>query len=169
MAGIRVLEWEGILGYLGLWSAIGCVLFSAYVAVVFRTGLVYTAREQDGTLKGRVPLSGYLNMLVLLLSIVGLQVGANYVGLACQGLDAGFGGLFLLNVAHYLLLFLFDTAVIDGLVLGVWRPGFLRLPEAMGAESMKEHIVASLPVGTLFGVVLAAASTAISYLAWFRG
>ncbi len=73
---------QEILSYLALWSAIGWALFSAYVVVVFRTGLVYTARKDEGTLKDEVPASGQLNMLALLVAIVGFQVLANYLGIA---------------------------------------------------------------------------------------
>jgi hypothetical protein len=60
-------------------------------------------------------------------------------------------------------LFLFDTLVIDGFVIGYWRPAFLRLPAAMGAESMQEHIKKSIPAGTLFGLIISLLCTAISY------
>ena len=76
--------------------------------------------------------------------------------------------LFLLNYGHYLTLFLFDTLVIDGLLLGVWRPQFLRLPKTMGGASMKEHILKSIPVGIASGIVLTALSTLLSFLLLFR-
>ena len=163
------MTWEDLLGYLALWSGVGCGLFCVYVWVVFRTGIVYTARRQDGTLKERIPLGGLFNMLVFLLCIVGFQVGANYLGLARRAVEMSFLHLFLLNFGHYLILFLFDTAVIDGLVLGVWRPGFLKLPDAMGGESMKEHIMTSIPVGVIAGLGLTAISTAVSYFTLFSG
>ena len=159
---------EGILCYLGTWSAIGCALFSAYVVVAFRTGIVYTARKEDGTLKRRIPISGYLNMLVFLLGIVGLQVVANYVGLDREALQVSFCSLFLLNFGHYLILFVFDTLVIDGLVLSVWRPRFLQLSDAIGRESMNRHILQSIPVGAVAGAGLTAVSTVISYFTLFR-
>ena len=158
---------ERTLGYLAAWSAIGCAVFCAYVVVVFRTGIVYTARKKDGTLKKRIPLSGYLNMLILLLGIVSLQVVANYLGLVRKAIEIGFLSLFLLNFGHYLILFVFDTVVIDGLVLSVWRPGFLRLPDAIGSESMKKHILLSIPVGVVAGICLTAVSTAVSYFTLF--
>ena len=154
---------EGVLGYLGLWSAIGCAVFSAYVVVAFRTGMVFTARKKDGTLKERIPVSGCLNMLILLLGIIGFQVGANYLGIVGKGHEVSFFSLLLLNFGHYVVLFLFDTVVVDGLVLSVWRPGFLQLPEAMGRESMKRHMLLSIPVGVMAGIGLTALSTAISY------
>jgi hypothetical protein len=154
--------------YLLIWSAIGCAAFCVYVVVAFRAGLVYTARNADGTLKERIPLSGILNMLALLFIIIGFQCVANYLGLARRGFSPGLLGLYALNFGHYLLLFLFDSLVIDGLVLSVWRPGFLGLPDALGRESMKKHLLISLPVGTLAGLVLAAASTLISHFVFFR-
>ena len=160
---------ERMLCYLGVWSAIGCAVFSAYVVVVFRTGIVYTSRKEDGTLKKQIPLSGYLNMLLFLLGIVGFQVVANYFGLVRKALEISFFSLFLLNFGHYLILFVFDTVVIDGLVLSVWRPGFLQLSDAIGGESMKKHMLLSIPVGTVAGVGLTAVSTVISSSTLFSG
>ena len=151
-----------VLDYLALWSAIGFALFSAYVVIVFRTGLVYSARNEDGTLKDYMPASGQLNMLFLLVAIVGFQVLANYVGIAREGYRVSFLSLLLLNMAHYLVLLLCDTLVIDGLVLAVWRPSFLQLPEAMGGKSMRKHMLRSIPVGLVAGIALSAFSTAIS-------
>jgi hypothetical protein len=156
------------LRYLGIWSAVGCIAFSLYVIVVFRTGIFFTARKEDGTLKERIPLSGYFNMLLILVIIVGFQVIANTVGIDRRGYAIGLLPLFLLNYGHYLVLFLFDTVVIDGLVLGVWRPQFLRLPEAMRGATMKEHILKSIPVGIAAGIVLTALSTTISFLMLFK-
>jgi hypothetical protein len=157
------MTWGSVLRYLAVWSVIGSALFCVYVVVVYRTGIVYTARKEDGMLKEQIPRSGYLNMLIFLLCIVGFQVVANALGLAGALAEISFLHLFLLNFGHYLILFLFDTAVIDGLVLGVWRPAFLKLPDAIGAESMKKHILVSIPVGTVAGVGLAGISTVISY------
>lgn len=156
-------------GYLGIWSIVGCVAFSLYVIAAFRAGIVFTARKEDGTLKERIPLSGYLNMVLLLVIIVGFQVAANYLGIARLGYSVRLLPLFLLNLGHYLILFLFDTVAIDGLLLGVWRPQFLHLPEAIGRASMKEHILKSIPVGVIAGVLLTASSTMLSFLLFFRG
>ena len=137
--------------------------------MVFRTKLVYTARNQDGTLKERIPLSGYLNMLILLISIVGFQCLANYIGLARENIVLTFFPLFLLNFGHYLILFVFDSLVIDGLVLSVWRPKFLGIPDTMGHESMKTHVLASIPIGTIAGIVLTGVSTVFYFFAFFGG
>jgi pimeloyl-ACP methyl ester carboxylesterase len=168
-SGGRDMKLPDTLSYLALWSVIGWALFSAYVVVMFRTGLAYTARNDDGTLKEQLPPSGQLNMLVLLVAIVGFQVGANYLGIASKGYAISFLSLFLLNFTHYLILFVYDTVFIDGFVLAVWRPDFLQIPEAMGGESMVRHMVQSLPIGLVAGVALSAFSTAISYSLWLGG
>ena len=160
---------ETVFYYLIIWSAIGFIIFCAYVYAVFRTGIVYTARKQDGTLKEEIPPSGYLNMLILLISIVGFQCLANYLGLVRESITIGFWALFLLNFSHFLILLLLDSLVIDGLVIALWRPQFLNLPDTMGRESMKKHILASIPVGTVAGIVLAMVSTTISYFWLFAG
>lgn len=150
------------LAYLAVWSLIGALLFSLFVVFVFRSGVVYASRKKDGTLKEEMPLRGYVAMFSTLLAIVGFLVTANYLGLARKHVSVGFGTLFVLNLTLYLILFVFDTVFIDGFVLGYWRPGFLHLSEDMGRESMKEHITRSIPVGILFGLLIAGLSTAIS-------
>ena len=152
-----------IIRYLVTWGIIGAVLFSFFVLFVFRSGAVYTTRNEDGLLKEKIPLRGYLTSGLFLLSIVGFLVLANYFGLVRQNILLSLGPLYFLNLSLYLILFLFDTIVIDGLVLGYWRPAFLKLPDAMGWDSMKVHIIKSLPVGAFFGLIISLVSAAISY------
>ena len=40
-----------VISYLVVWGIIGAVLFSLFVIFVFRTGIVYNARNEDGLLK----------------------------------------------------------------------------------------------------------------------
>jgi hypothetical protein len=152
-----------VLIYLVLWSLIGAFLFSLFVLFVYRSGVVYISRKQDGTLKEEIPLRGYLVSFGFLLAIVGFLFLANYLGLARKSIRLGFMDLMLLNLALYLVLFLFDTLFIDAFVLGYWRPAFLQLPEETGLDSMRVHILKSIPVGTLFGILIAVLSTAISF------
>lgn len=152
-----------VLGYLAVWSSIGALLFSAFVVFVFRSGLVYSARRPDGTLKSKIPLLGLAVMIAFLLSIVAFFVLANYWGLAGRQASVGFGGLFFLNLALYLILFAFDTLFIDGFVLARWRPRFLNLSEQMGRASMREHMLKSIPVGLVAGLLLAGLSATLSF------
>jgi hypothetical protein len=156
------------LSYLGLWSLIGAALFSVFVFFVFRTDLVYAARKDDGTLKDRIPLRGRLVMIAFLLAIVGFFVIANMCGLPRVDFSISLGRLFVLNFALYFILFLYDTLIIDGLVLSLWRPAFMQLPDAMGWESIKEHMLRSIPVGLAFGVLLAGVSAVLSFFMVFR-
>lgn len=166
--GATTMQRSQVLSYVATWGAIGCGLFTIFVMVAFRSGLVYTARREDGTLKRRVPFRGVLAMLIIPVALLLLQIAANFTGLARQGVRLPFGRLYALNLAHYLVLFVYDTLVIDGLVLGLWRPDLLRLPAAMGRESMGRHILVSLPVGLGLGALLTLASTLVSFELLFR-
>jgi hypothetical protein len=152
-----------IIQYLLIWGIIGAVLFSMFVVFVFRSGIVYTARNKDGLLKDSIPLAGYLASAGFLVLVMLFLLAANYFGLYLRGYQLSFWSLLTINLALYLLLFLYDTLVIDGLVLGYWRPDFLHLPQAMGAESMRTHIRKSLVPGLLFGLVVALVCSAITF------
>ena len=152
-----------VVRYFAVWGIIGATLFSVFVIFVFRTGVVYKARNEDGLLKEKIPITGYLTSIGFLFLIVFFLVAANYFGLIQNGYQLSFWSLYALNLGLYLILFLFDTIVIDGFVIGYWRPVFLQLPEAMGAQSMREHIKKSIPVGTVFGLIVSLVCTAVSY------
>jgi hypothetical protein len=157
-----------VIFYLLLWGLIGCVLFFLLVVALFRTRLVYTARKADGTLKDKIPLSGKLAMLIIPVSFFIFQMISNYFGLVNQGIRLDYGYLFLLNYGVFLILFSFDTFFIDGFLLAVWRPAFLQLPDEMGKESMKKHILISIPVGLVIGALLTLISTTISFFLWMN-
>jgi hypothetical protein len=155
-----------IVSFLFAWGVIGCVAFSIFVVIAFRTGLVFTARKDDGTLKERVPIQGILAMTIIPIALLGLTLVSNYFGLVRNEVVLDFSPLFLLNFGIYVIFFIYDTLVIDGLVLGIWRPSFLNLPDAMGKESMSKHILISIPVGLLFGIILTLFNTALSHAIW---
>lgn len=157
-----------IIRYLAIWSLVGALAFSLFLVVAFRSGLVFAARKPDGTLKERVPPTGIATMATFLLLLVAFFLLANHLGLAAHIIGIPFSQLLFLNLTLHLVLFAFDTLVIDALVLGVWRPSFLRLRQEMGSASMTEHIRRSLPVGVISGVLLALVTATISYLLWAR-
>jgi hypothetical protein len=152
--------------YLLLWGTIGCIIFFLIVLLFFRTGIVYTARKPDGTLKEDIPISARLAMLILPIGFLIFQLISNYFGLVFRDLKLSFVNLFLLNFLIYTILFMFDTVFIDGFVLSIWRPNFLELPDEMGKESMQKHILISIPIGIVIGLVLTLISTTISYGLW---
>ena len=152
-----------ILRYLLVWGTIGAVLFSFFVIFVFRSGIAYTARNEDGLLKEIIPWLATWHRVDSLFWSFNSWSQQIISGFTRSAIKINFGGLYALNLFLYLILFLFDTLVIDGFVIGYWRPAFLRLPAAMGAESMQEHIKKSIPAGTLFGLIISLLCTAISY------
>jgi hypothetical protein len=165
--GLRMTASE-LIRYLAIWSLVGALAFSLFVVVAFRTGFVFATRKPDGTLKDRVPLIGLLVMAAFLLLLVAFFLVANRLGLGDHIFVARFSELFFLNLVLYMILFAFDTLIIDAVVLGVWRPPFLRLPHEMGSSSMAMHIRSSLPIGLISGVLLALITATISYFVWAR-
>ena len=155
-----------ILDYLLLWSLIGIVAFSLIVVYLFRSGKVFDARTEEGHLKEKMPRKGFLNMLIFLLIVVSFMTLTNYLSLISQGISPKFWSLFCINLALIIILIMYDTLVIDWWVIGFWRPAFLKLPEKMDREQMKEHIRRTFIVAPLYAVLLAALSAGITTFLW---
>ena len=150
-----------------LWTIIGSSAFNIYVVIAFRTGIIYTAREQDGTLKKRQPLAGILNSLLLLGLIIGLLLVASYFSRQTWGQEPGFWLVFTWQYTLFLLLFAYDTLVIDAWVIARWRPACLHIPPEMKAASMRTHIRASLIAGPVLGALLTLLSAGLAWWIWF--
>ena len=157
-----------LLEYYLVWSVVGCSIFNVFVIIVFRSGIVWEARDKGGTLKRDIPLRGYLTMLVIPFGIIALQVMSNILSLRRVGISLEFMRLWLLNFGYYLILLVYDTLVIDYFVLLIWRPNFLAIPEDLNQGSMKKHFYASIWVGLGAGFILTTLGTLISFFYIFR-
>lgn len=157
-----------LLLYLLLWGSIGSAIFTIFVILVFRTGLVWKTRNEDYKFKKEIPVIGFVAIATIPVGIISLQVLANYISLELQNISLDFLGLFVINYLLYITLFLYDTLVIDLVFLGVWRPAFLKLPDVKNdSSSIKHHILISIPVGLIFGLIVTLISSTISWLAFF--
>lgn len=153
-----------LLLYLFIWGSIGSTIFTLFVIVVFRTGLVWKTRNEDYKFKKKIPIIGYIAMASIPVGIISLQILANYLSLNPQTYSPDFMTLFVINYLLYLILFLYDTLIVDLLVLGIWKPAFLKLPNPTDDNSsIKTHILISIPIGMIFGGIFTLISTLISF------
>jgi len=155
-----------IINYLILWTLVGAVIFSLIVIYLFRSDRVYDSRTEEGHLKERMSLKGLLTMLSFLVLIVAFITFTNFISLVSQGVYQKFWPVFGLNLVLIIILIIYDSLVIDWLVIGHWRPAFLQLPEAMDKDQMVEHIRRTLYVAPFFALLLAALSAGTTVLFW---
>lgn len=128
---------ETVFSFLSIWGLIGIAVFTVLVLIYSQTGMFTEAREEDGRLKKKVSFKGILSTLIILFGTIGLQLIGNAVTLRQSGLSYSFLRLFLLNYALYWVLFLYDTFVIDILVIVKWHPKFMKLPDTKMFTSAK--------------------------------
>ena len=155
-----------IFNYIILWTLIGAAAFSMIVIYLFRSGRVYNSRTEEGHLQERMSLKGLLTMLSFLVLIVAFITFTNYLSLIRKSIDLKFWSIFGLDLVLIVILLIYDTVVIDWLVIGHWRPTFLQLPDIMDKEQMVEHIRRTFIAGPLFALLLAALSAGATVLIW---
>jgi membrane-associated PAP2 superfamily phosphatase len=105
-------------------------------------------------------------MLSFLVLIVAFITFTNYLSLIRKSIDLKFWSIFGLDLVLIVILLIYDTVVIDWLVIGHWRPTFLQLPDIMDKEQMVEHIRRTFIAGPLFALLLAALSAGATVLIW---
>jgi hypothetical protein len=132
---------------------LGGLLLLVLVVFVFKTGLVYESRDEQGLLKKRMSRTGLITIIGVLLLVVLFFFCFDWF--AFQSVDhPPFLIIVLLNGILLLLLDLFDALVIDIVVLGMWKPVWLKLPEQLTQNSMWEHVKKQWTVGWIIKIPL---------------
>ena len=140
----------------------GAFLLTIILLIVFRTGIVYSNRKEDGTLKERMRLKGYVVMGLTLVLILIFFVFCDY--LTFRDISPGLMRIFVFNVLLVTSLSLYDGLVIDLWVLGKVRPSILHLSDAVTMDSMKYHVKKQFTVAWVIKIPLAVMSGLAYYL-----
>lgn len=119
--------------------AAACFLYNIVVYLLFRFGFVGETRDERGRLKERQSWKGIAGILGFLLLTVAALFALDWL-LLPQSAELGFWAMAGIHLIVITLLVVYDSLVIDLLVIGVIRPKFLHLPEKMDLAEMKIHV-----------------------------
>lgn len=146
-----------------IWFFAGAFLLNIIVFIVYKTGIVHKARKKDGTLKKKIPISGLLSMFVMIILVLGFIISFDYFTFK-QWPGTPYVYVVLANSILIILLILYDSFIIDLLVLGYWKPCFLNIPHEVTLASMKYHVKKTFTVGWLFVLPVIVVSSIIYIL-----
>ena len=145
-----------------IWFLIGALLLNIVVLAVFRTGVVYKSRKQDGTLKKKMSVKGILSFFVMLILILIFFLVSDYF-IFRDIRQIKYIWILSVNLALLLLLDFYDAFIIDLFVLAKWRPGFLKLRKELTSDSMKLHVKKQLTAGWFIKLPLILISSTLFY------
>ena len=147
------------------WGLLGVGLFTGMLGLAAKTKVFEMVRDEDGRMRKDTPLAGKLLKAGFVVVLIGFFLLANHMGLAPGG-PMEFKELFTHDLLVYMIILLFDTFVIDILVIVLWHPDFLHLPDTEGFTSIPFHLKTLLP-GMLYGLVFSAVVAATSLWLFF--
>lgn len=134
------------------WFFSACFVFSGMVIFVFRSGIVRESRDEKAVFRKKMSWKGLLPLIIFPLLVMAMLMVFDYS--MYRNSTAGFLPLVLWNLALVFALTLYDSFVIDLLVIGKLRPAFLGLPEKMDMQAMKVHVKKTFITGWVFIVPL---------------
>ena len=155
-----------VLIYFSTWSFIGVIAFSLIVVYLFRSGRVYDSRTKEGHFKQKIELKGLISITSFLILVVMFLTISNFLSLIRSGAVFNCWHIFSLNLGLITILILYDTLVIDWIVIAHWRPAFLRLPDAMNKVQMLEHVRRTVQVAPFIAILVATLSSTVTCLIW---
>ncbi|MBN1777779.1 MAG: hypothetical protein JW811_06610 [Clostridiales bacterium] len=153
---------KAVIAYIAM-----CVLYSLTVYLHFRLGFVRETRDEQGRLKAKQSRKGKLVFLGFFLVIIAAFVGLDWF-LLPQSAKLGFLVVAGVNLLMMTLLVVYDSLVIDLLVIGVIRPQFLHLPEKMDLAEMKIHVKKTFAVCWIVSVLVSLISAVVFQLVFIR-
>ena len=148
--------------YVGKWSLVGAAGFTILLILAKVTKAFQLVRDEEGLFRKPMPLGGWMALAGFVLTIFLFLIAAAYFGLHMKGMSLSFWTLWLMNFMTFFTLLLFDTIIIDILILVLWHPAFLKLPDMDVCTSISFHLKTML-----FGTIFSIASSFIGSLgAW---
>ncbi len=153
---------KATLLHIFLWFFIGAFLLNIIVYYVYKTGLVHSTRQKDGTLKKRQTLRGVISMICMLFLIIIFIVSFDYKTFYHIS-NINYIDLTITNFILITLLILYDSFFIDLYVLGIWRPKILNIPKELTIESMKYHVKKQFTIGWLIVIPIVIFSSLIYF------
>jgi hypothetical protein len=148
---------------LALWFLLGALLLNIVVFLVYKTSIVDTAREKDGTLKKKQGLKGLGALSGMLMLILLFMLGFDFTSF--QRIESlHFSDILIANAILILLLVFYDSFFIDLFVLGRWKPRILDIPEELTMKSMKYHVKKQFTLGWLIVIPVILISSLLFYL-----
>jgi len=154
---------DELLQFVFRWGLAGGLLLSAYLIIAWQTGFFGLLRGDPGAAKKRGPQASLLTGLGSILMYIVLMVVADLQDVVPGAEAPRFTMLLAYNYTLYVFWLLFDTIIIDILLVTVWHPRFLRLPNSGGHGSVQYHL-RTIPRGLLFGMPVTLVGTGIAYL-----
>lgn len=152
----------GLVSFVLTWGLTGSGVITLYLVIAWQTGLLTGAKDPEGAGRERLGAAGIAAVLGSILLYLVMLCVADGVGLAqTDGLT--FGRLWAFNFLVYFFWLVYDTFVLDILLVIVWRPGFLTLPDPQAHGSAAYHL-STIPRGMIFGAVVSLVATTVS---WF--
>ena len=145
------------------WGSIGSLILAAYLIFAWQQGLLGAVRNEAGELRRHLPRAGVMTGIGSVLMYIVLIAVADVQDLLSVDASVPFTRLLANNYLVYIFWLLFDTLVIDILVVTLWHPTFVRLPDREAHGSVIYHL-RTIPRGLMLGVPVVLTATGI---VWF--
>ena len=145
------------------WGVTGSLLLAAYLIIAWQTAFFGLLRAEPDASRRNFPRASLLAGLGSILMYVAIMVVADMQDLAPGVSRPTFSSLLAYNYTLYIFWLLFDTLVIDILLVAVWHPGFLKLPSRGPHGSVRYHL-RTIPRGLILGMPVTLVGTGIALL-----
>lgn len=144
-----------------IWFLCICIVFSLFVLMAFRRGIVSQTRDKQGVFKKNMSLKTKMPMIVFALCIILVVLVYNH---ALFDATSSLLTILIWDLGLLIAVSLHDSLVIDLLVIGKIRPKVLALPDEMNMASMVKHVIKTYTVGWVFILPLSIIPAILYYL-----
>ena len=142
------------------WGAGGSLILTTVLVVLRASGVVDATRDREGRFK-RLTAKGLIGFLTMLLLIVGFPAWGTLSVL--DGDVSSFWAAWGVAYGIFFVINLYDLVVLDYLVIVLWHPAFLKLPDTDYYRTLRPHAEGFVR-GSVMGLVATLASAGLVVL-----
>lgn len=133
-------------------GTIGCLLFTAFILLMAKTGIASAMRDEEGNFKKQRNLKTLLGVSLFILYLFGLLFVGNLYFIEAAEKPPGFLLLWINSFGIFFIVHLYDLIIIDYFIIVRWHPEFLKLPDTNYYRSFQPHVkgfVKGIPIGVV--------------------
>ncbi|NER13063.1 hypothetical protein GWK08_06410 [Leptobacterium flavescens] len=131
-------------------GGIGCLIFMLWILFFSYSGMAKAVRDREGNFTGKLNWKSVLAFSIFIAFLFGIMHFGNVRLINHLGQDPGLWTLWLNSFGIFFTVHLFDLIVLDYLIIVVWHPAFLKLPDTDYYRKLRPHLIGffkGIPLG----------------------
>lgn len=137
-------------------GALGCIVFTGFLLLMSYSGIASAMRDEEGKFIKEKNFKSVLGAIMFLCFLFGLLFFANIKYTNSLSTKPELIDLWINSLGVFFIVHIYDLIVLDYLIIIIWHPKFLNLPNTGYYRSFRPHVIGffkGIPLGIIASLI----------------